>query len=89
MMAIIILTVVAFIFSLILVFLDGKVNNNDLKDEYLKLLPGYNCGSCGFGSCKGMSEAMLKDPLNYKKCRPMRGEVLAKMEAYLKEKGQI
>lgn len=84
MIGIIIMTVVALFLSILLVIVDTFANKkNDKCEEYLKLLPGYNCGACGFGSCQGMSEAMCDNAMNYKKCRPLRGEKLEKMEEYL------
>ncbi|MDD2518468.1 MAG: (Fe-S)-binding protein [Bacilli bacterium] len=85
MLGILIMTVTALIMGLILAFVDqGFENEIDLEKEYEKLLPNYNCGACGYNTCKGMSEAMIIDPLNYKKCKPLRGEKLKEMEAYLR-----
>ena len=33
------------------------------------MLPGYNCGACGFGSCSGMMHALMKDKNAINKCR--------------------
>lgn len=82
MIGVFIITGMAFFFGTILVYLDSW---SDDANEYLKYLPGYNCGACGFGSCKGMSEAMCKDVNNYKKCKPLKGETLKKMEAFLSD----
>lgn len=84
MIGIIILTVAALIMSVILVFLNSDEQSK--SDKYLEYLPGYNCGACGFGSCKGMSEKMVEDIDNYKKCKPLRGLALEKMEEYLGKK---
>lgn len=81
MIGILIMTVLAFALGIILVIIDQKTEQND----YIKYLPGYNCGACGFGSCKGMSEAMEKDIMNYKKCKPLRGEALEKMEQMVEQ----
>ncbi len=78
MIGILIMTLIAFILSIILVIIYDKTIEK--PNKYLKYLPGYNCGACGFGSCKGMSEAMEKDIMHYKKCRPLKGEALQKME---------
>lgn len=83
MIGIIIMTVLALILSLILVIVDTKLNKEDKSEIYLELLPGYNCGACGYAGCKGMSEAMLEDINNYKKCKPLRGEKLQKLEEYI------
>ena len=83
MIGIVIITFTAFIIAIILNLLDN--NSNTKKDEYLKKLPGFNCGSCGFGSCEGMAEAMCKSIENYKKCKPLRGDALKKMEEYIEK----
>lgn len=73
MSGILILTSVAFILGLIIALLNMKmVDNDDLIDEIEKRLPGYNCGGCGYGSCRGMATNILKDPSSYKKCRPLK-----------------
>lgn len=86
MIGIIILTLLAFFLSIILVLVEQKLNRVEKKeDEFRKLLPGYNCGSCGFGSCDGMSKAMLEDVNNYQKCKPLRGDALREMETYIRK----
>ncbi|MDD2181713.1 MAG: (Fe-S)-binding protein [Bacilli bacterium] len=85
MIGIIIMTVSALILGIILVVVETKLGGDlNLEKEYEKLLPNYNCGVCGFNTCKGMSTAMMEDPLNYKKCKPLRGDKLKEMEAYLR-----
>lgn len=72
MIGIIIFTITALILGTILVLTDNHFKKEDDKIE--EYLPGYNCGACGFGSCAGMKEAILKDKNNYKKCRLIRSE---------------
>ena len=80
MIGIIILTVVALIISVILVLLEDKLNKQDKQfDTIRKLLPGYNCGACGYG----MAKAILEDKEAYKKCKPLRGENKEELEKYL------
>lgn len=79
MIGILIITITALILSFILVSID--TSNED--DEILNHLPGLNCGTCGFGSCKGMMEAIKKDKNNYLKCRPLRGEKKEELEKIL------
>ncbi len=85
MIGILIMTVSAFILGVILLVIETKIGGgDDLEKEFEKLLPNYNCGVCGYNTCLGMSKAMVEDPINYKKCKPLRGEKLKEMEAYLK-----
>lgn len=84
MTGILIVTIIAFFLSLIIVFLDTKLNDKNEK-KYLELLPGYNCGACGYGSCDGMAKKMCDDINNYKKCKPLKGEKLKIMEEYIEK----
>lgn len=84
MIGIIILTVLALIISVILVTLEDKLKVKNQKNDIIrKLLPGYNCGACGYGSCDGMAQAILNDEEAYKKCKPMQKEDKEKLEEYL------
>lgn len=86
MIGIVIISVIAFLLGCILVNLDAYLNKNvDISKEFENLLPGYNCGGCGFGSCAGMAKAMMDDPQNYQKCRPLKGDALREMETYLRK----
>ncbi len=86
MVGILIMTVFSFLLGLILIIVEAKIGKDeDLEKEFEKLLPGYNCGACGYDTCRGMSVAMMEDPLNYQKCKPLRGDKLKEMEAYLRK----
>ncbi|MCI8778363.1 MAG: hypothetical protein HFI86_07290 [Bacilli bacterium] len=82
MIGILIVTLLAFFLSLIIVILDSKLQNKR-EGKILELLPGYNCGACGFGSCSGMAKKICEDINAYKKCKPLKGENLEKMQAYI------
>ncbi len=86
MIGVLIVTLTALILGTILVLTDLLINKKDNnEEEFLKRLPGYNCGSCGYGSCNGMAKEMLKNIEAYKKCRPLRGEKLKEMEEYVEK----
>ena len=81
-----IMVTLAFVFGSILIFLNHKLNGREVKkEEILERLPGYNCGACGYGSCAGMVEAILKEKEAFLKCKPMRKEAKEAMEKYLKQ----
>ena len=85
MIGIVIMTLVALILGSILVLTDIKINSGKKdEEEFLKRLPGYNCGACGYGSCSGMACEMCKNIEAYKNCRPLRGDKLKEMEDYIK-----
>ena len=83
MIGVIIITVVAFILSLVLVFIEGAVNTKE--DKIRALLPGYNCGGCGYGSCDGMAKALADKTGDIDKCRQMKKEEKEKLKEYIKQ----
>ena len=83
MIGVIIITVVAFILSLVLVFIEGAVNTKE--DKIRALLPGYNCGGCGYGSCDGMAKALADKTGDIDKCRPIKKEEKEKLKEYIKQ----
>ena len=83
MQGIIILTITALILGIILAVTQELLRDKRVE-ELEKMLPGYNCGACGHGSCKGMAEAILENNEEYKKCRILKGDKLISLEEYLK-----
>ena len=61
----------AMIFATILAFADKKlrVEEDPLVDEINHLLPGINCGACGFLSCHDFAEHIVTDGADPMKCR--------------------
>lgn len=85
MIGIIIFTLTAFTMAIFISLISIKYKIETKTEEFEKYLPGYNCGGCGYATCNKMAEAMNDDFNNYKKCRPLRGDKLLEMEAYLKK----
>ena len=82
-MPIIVMTLTSFVIAVFIVLVDNKLKEEEKEiKEIENLLPGLNCGSCGFGTCKGMAEKILENKENYIKCKPLRGE---KLEKFLEE----
>ena len=61
----------AMLFATILAFADKKlrVEEDPLVDEINNLLPGVNCGACGFLSCHDFAEHIVTDGDDPMKCR--------------------
>ncbi len=56
-------------------------------DEVAKMLPNYNCGSCGYAGCKEFAKAIVsgKDT-NLRKCKPGKPETnFIPIKQYLQE----
>jgi len=60
--AVISLTAIGLILGLVLGIADRifKVESNPLVDSVLSLLPGTNCGQCGFPGCSGAAVALAE-----------------------------
>lgn len=66
------------------------VSNRKLKvwedpriDEVAGLLPGVNCGACGFPGCRGFAEAAVKGEVQPAGCTVMNDEMRADVAAFL------
>lgn len=70
MIGVICFTIITFVLSIIIVSLYNILFKRKTKrDKIIELLPGYNCGACGFGSCSGMCEELIKDTNAINKCK--------------------
>lgn len=88
MSGIIIFTSIAFVISIILASTNYYLNREDKRVEQVKLLlPGYNCGSCGFTGCHDMADNIVNNGADPKRCKPMRVEQYKRLNEYLKSHG--
>ena len=61
-----------------------KVEEDPRIDEVEKMLPGANCGGCGFAGCRAMSEALVKnDNIDSLYCPVAGGDVMKSIASYL------
>jgi electron transport complex protein RnfB len=87
MLGVLIFTSISFVLSVILVSIHSILNREELMVERIeRMLPGYNCGACGFTSCLGMAEKIVQNKNNLKKCKPITEEQYQRLEAYLENK---
>ena len=73
--AIIMMFVVGAVLGLILGIASNvfKVEVDERVEKVTAMLPGYNCGSCGFAGCSGMAEAMVAGEVaTASACKPTR-----------------
>lgn len=52
-------------------------------EELLALLPGYNCGGCGYPGCSGMAAALAEGSGDIAKCKPSKAETKEAIKQYL------
>ena len=87
MIGVLIFVLISFLISLLLVYVHQLLNRKEMVLENIKsMLPGYNCGACGFSSCSGMSEQLIDNPSVLKKCKPIKKEEYDKLMKYLKSR---
>ncbi|MCC7557286.1 MAG: hypothetical protein KO217_01195 [Methanobacteriaceae archaeon] len=70
-----------------------KSKNVDHKETIIKLLPGYNCGICGYARCDEFASALLKKRTSVESCHFMFQEIfndnLKQLEKLLKKENII
>lgn len=77
----------AIVFAGMLAFADRKlkVEEDPLIDEANHLLPGLNCGGCGYAGCHAFAEAMVAEGASPSKCPVMHEDSREKLFALLGE----
>ncbi|MEI8350277.1 MAG: RnfABCDGE type electron transport complex subunit B [Candidatus Omnitrophota bacterium] len=61
-----------FSFAVVLAILDKrlKVEDDPRVTKVIQVLPGTNCGACGFAGCHGFAEAVVKNGKKFSGCIP-------------------
>ncbi|HHZ16191.1 MAG TPA: RnfABCDGE type electron transport complex subunit B [Peptococcaceae bacterium] len=85
--AIICLAALGAIFGIVLGIADKKfkVEADPRIEEIVNVLPGANCGSCGFPGCSGYAEAIVAGNAPLNACTPGKDEVRQKIAAIMGE----
>lgn len=80
------LCVLGVLSAVILYFVARKfrVEEDPRIDEVEKMLPGANCGGCGFAGCRGMADALVKnDDISALFCPVGGGDCMKAIASYL------
>ena len=80
------LSVLGVLLAVVLYFVAQKfkVEEDPRIDEVEKMLPGANCGGCGFAGCRAMSEALVKnDNIDSLYCPVAGGDVMKSIAGFL------
>lgn len=54
-------------------------------EEIRAMLPGYNCGGCGYAGCDAMAAALADGTGDIDKCKPSKPDAKAAIKQYLKD----
>lgn len=57
--------------------MENSSNDMDHRSQVLKLLPGFNCGICGYARCEEFTSALLKQRTNLDNCSFLFQEIFA------------
>lgn len=52
-------------------------------EDITKILPGANCGACGFPGCSGLAEGIVNDGVSPKNCKSLKEENVCKITEIL------
>ncbi len=80
------LSVLGALLAVILYFVAQKfrVEEDPRIDDVEKMLPGANCGGCGFAGCRAMAEALVtRDNISSLNCPVAGGEVMSSIAGFL------
>ena len=83
--AILMMTVVSALMGLIL-GVAGKVfyvQVDERTETVTGMLPGYNCGGCGYPGCSGLAAALVDKEVAVISCKPCKADQKAKIVEYL------
>lgn len=61
------------VLGFILVLADNKlsIKKDPIQVELEEnILPGYNCGACGYPGCAGYADGLMKGDKDFTKCKP-------------------
>ena len=83
--AILVLGLIGFAFSLLLALFSKKlkVEEDPRVEKILEVLPGLNCGACGFSGCRTYAEAIIKECNIFSGCLPGGDELSKKISKIL------
>lgn len=85
--AIIAMLIIGAICGVVLGFAGVKfhVEPDHRAEDLLAMLPGYNCGGCGYAGCSGMAAALADGSGDIDKCKPSKPERKAEIKQWLKD----
>ncbi|SJZ95164.1 RnfABCDGE type electron transport complex subunit B [Anaerorhabdus furcosa] len=52
-------------------------------EDVTAMLPGYNCGGCGYPGCSGLAQALVDGEADVVDCKPSKQEARDQIKEYL------
>ncbi len=60
-----------------------EVKEDERVTTIINMLPGYNCGACGFPGCSGLANALVNQETNIVSCKPCKKDRMAEIVEYI------
>lgn len=60
------------------------VKADERVEKVTSMLPGYNCGGCGYPGCSGFADALVSQEESSFKCKPCKADKKQEIIDYLK-----
>lgn len=60
-----------------------KVEEDPRVEEVNSMLPGYNCGACGYSGCGALANALVTKEVDMVVCKPIKADAQQKIIDYL------
>jgi len=81
---------IGFIFGILISVLSKVfyVEVDNREEEVAKMLPGYNCGACGYSGCHGLAHAIIHEGASVDKCRPIKQDQVKLIKEFLASQGK-
>ena len=90
LIGILVLSGLGFVFGIGLAFI-AKIFHVEIDpkiEQIIEILPGINCGACGYPGCAGYAEALVKDDVEINLCSPGAQAVMDKIGQILGKTGE-
>jgi len=59
------------------------VKEDERTAKVIEMLPGYNCGACGYPGCSGLANALVNGEVTKVLCKPAKEEARVEIAEYL------
>lgn len=85
LIGILLVSISGFLFGFGLAFLAKlfEVKKDTRIDEIIKILPGVNCGACGYPGCSGYAQAIIEKDIEINLCSPGGKNVIENISKFL------
>ena len=85
--SLVVMLIIGALLGILLGFANEKFHvepEDERLEKVTEMLPGYNCGSCGYSGCGAMAEAIVSGKLDMIPCNPLKQADREKLVEYLK-----